>query len=751
MADALYHRRWRAAHPEYRARQNRLRNERRRRLGRGDRSAEYRRRASRALPAIPGLHDGHDLFEQAHRIVGPKRRSLSTLHDPLHEDLLSEATLALLEGRDPADAVRSYGARERSYGRITCQLFERCLSRPGSRPCTSLTAGRATRSIRTQPKSSYQEWQRDRPGEATTTYRRSRQGAKSGQVLLHDKGTPFGAPLPSKTVARTPVPRRSAQPPGEPTWRSRPSQPRPTPTAPHPSACAVATAAPRSRSALVLRLSGLLRAARGRLRLRRRRRDADPRGDRRPRARASGATPSCCRSTRRRRVACRSARRRCSPPTGWRRILGLDRLWIKDDTRNPSLSASRTGRSRSPRPAPSSSASRRSPARRPATWPARRPRPRRRSGCRPTSSSRPTSSRPRSTTRWPTARRSSRSRAPTTTSTGCASRSPTRPAGASSTSTSGRSTPRARRRSPTRSPSRSAGGRRTSSSRRSPRARCSRRVARGFEELVELGLIDRRPIRFVGGQAAGCAPVATAWAAGTDVIEPVRTPDTIVRSLAIGNPADGRYVGRARATRADGSVEAIEDEVTAAAIRDVARLEGIYPETAGGVTLAAAAAARRRGRHPARRRGRRAADRERPQDARRTARSGMADGVARPGRAGPRAGHPPEPVGLRALAGRRRGMSTVRIPPTLRDRDRRGEAGRGPGRHGPRGRRRPGRAPSGPRGAAHRPGRRPQPVRQRVPQRHRHPPPRGARHAGRRRATRSSSCRRWPAARWSAV
>jgi threonine synthase len=120
------------------------------------------------------------------------------------------------------------------------------------------------------------------------------------------------------------------------------------------------------------------------------------------------------------------------------------------------------------------------------------------------------------------------------------------------------------------------------------------RVARGFEELVELGLIERRPIRFVGGQAEGCAPVATAWAAGTDVIEPVRSPDTIVRSLAIGNPADGRYaVELANAT--GGSIEAIEDPTTAAAIRDVARLEGIYPETAGGVTLAAAAAARRRG------------------------------------------------------------------------------------------------------------------------------------------------------------
>ena len=142
------------------------------------------------------------------------------------------------------------------------------------------------------------------------------------------------------------------------------------------------------------------------------------------------------------------------------------------------------------------------------------------------------------------------------------------------------------------------------------------RVARGFEELVELGLIAPHPIRFVGGQAAGCAPVATAFERGTDVIEPVREPDTIVRSLAIGNPADGRYAVEL-ARDSGGSVEAIDDPTTAAAIREVARLEGIYPETAGGVTLGR----RRRGpatrRHPRRRRGRRAADRERPQDARR--------------------------------------------------------------------------------------------------------------------------------------
>jgi threonine synthase len=99
------------------------------------------------------------------------------------------------------------------------------------------------------------------------------------------------------------------------------------------------------------------------------------------------------------------------------------------------------------------------------------------------------------------------------------------------------------------------------------------RVARGFEELALLGLIERRPIRFVGGQAAGCSPVATAFAAGTDVIEPVRAPDTIVRSLAIGNPADGRY-----------AVELARDSGGS-----------IDPETAGGVTLGAVAAARRRG------------------------------------------------------------------------------------------------------------------------------------------------------------
>jgi threonine synthase len=120
------------------------------------------------------------------------------------------------------------------------------------------------------------------------------------------------------------------------------------------------------------------------------------------------------------------------------------------------------------------------------------------------------------------------------------------------------------------------------------------KLAKGFGELAAVGLIDRRPIRFVGGQASGCAPVATAWAMGATEVDPVRTPDTFVRSLAIGNPADGRYSVEL-ANASGGSIEAIDDPTTAAAIRRVARLEGIYPETTGGVTVAAAEAARRRG------------------------------------------------------------------------------------------------------------------------------------------------------------
>ena len=120
------------------------------------------------------------------------------------------------------------------------------------------------------------------------------------------------------------------------------------------------------------------------------------------------------------------------------------------------------------------------------------------------------------------------------------------------------------------------------------------KIAKGFAELVDIGLVEAKEIRYVGGQPLGCAPVATAFAEGVDEIRPVRSPDTIVRSLAIGSPADGGYaLELARGT--GGSIEAIPDAVTAAAIRRTAANEGIFVETAGGVTIGAVEAARRRG------------------------------------------------------------------------------------------------------------------------------------------------------------
>ena len=83
-------------------------------------------------------------------------------------------------------------------------------------------------------------------------------------------------------------------------------------------------------------------------------------------------------------------------------------------------------------------------------------------------------------------------------------------------------------------------------------------------------------------------------ASGSDVVEPVRRPDTIVRSLAIGSPADGRYALEL-ARRTGGSIEAVTDASTASAIRTIAACEGVFPETAGGVTIAAAEQARATG------------------------------------------------------------------------------------------------------------------------------------------------------------
>lgn len=110
------------------------------------------------------------------------------------------------------------------------------------------------------------------------------------------------------------------------------------------------------------------------------------------------------------------------------------------------------------------------------------------------------------------------------------------------------------------------------------------KVDKSLTELGKLGLVDQTPYRIFGAQATGCSPVAQAFQAGLDVVRPVR-PDTIAKSLAIGNPADGPYVLDV-CRRTNGSVAAVTDDEVVAGIRLLARTEGIFAETAGGVTVA---------------------------------------------------------------------------------------------------------------------------------------------------------------------
>ncbi|WP_052848600.1 threonine synthase [Streptomyces avicenniae] len=109
------------------------------------------------------------------------------------------------------------------------------------------------------------------------------------------------------------------------------------------------------------------------------------------------------------------------------------------------------------------------------------------------------------------------------------------------------------------------------------------KIDKGFKELIETGLVEDRPYRIFGAQAEGCSPVSRAWREGHDVVRPVR-PDTIAKSLAIGNPADGPYVLDI-ARRTGGAVEDVTDAEIVDAIKLLARTEGIFTETAGGVTL----------------------------------------------------------------------------------------------------------------------------------------------------------------------
>ncbi len=119
------------------------------------------------------------------------------------------------------------------------------------------------------------------------------------------------------------------------------------------------------------------------------------------------------------------------------------------------------------------------------------------------------------------------------------------------------------------------------------------KVVRGFQDFIDAGLVSGELPAMNGAQAAGCSPVATAFEAGTDVCRPVK-PDTIAKSLAIGNPADGPYaVGFARET--GGGIDSVTDDEIRAGIRLLAETTGIFTETAGGVTTAVLAKLAKRG------------------------------------------------------------------------------------------------------------------------------------------------------------
>jgi len=111
------------------------------------------------------------------------------------------------------------------------------------------------------------------------------------------------------------------------------------------------------------------------------------------------------------------------------------------------------------------------------------------------------------------------------------------------------------------------------------------KIAKAFQELAHLGLIPEARTRMYAAQAAGCGPIVTMIKKDTDVLEPVR-PQTIAKSLAIGNPADGYYAYRA-AKDSGGYGEHATDEEIIDGMRLLARTEGIFAETAGGVTVTA--------------------------------------------------------------------------------------------------------------------------------------------------------------------
>ena len=120
------------------------------------------------------------------------------------------------------------------------------------------------------------------------------------------------------------------------------------------------------------------------------------------------------------------------------------------------------------------------------------------------------------------------------------------------------------------------------------------KIKKSFDELIELGLVEPKAVKFFGAQATGCSPISTAVKLGKTEIDPQK-PATIARSLAIGNPADGPYAIKT-ITQSGGWSEDVSDPEIIDAIQLLAECEGIFTETAGGVTVGCARKLHKQGR-----------------------------------------------------------------------------------------------------------------------------------------------------------
>jgi threonine synthase len=120
------------------------------------------------------------------------------------------------------------------------------------------------------------------------------------------------------------------------------------------------------------------------------------------------------------------------------------------------------------------------------------------------------------------------------------------------------------------------------------------KIKKAFDELIQLGLVEAKPVKFFGAQATGCSPISTAVKSGNAEIEPQK-PATLARSLAIGNPADGHYAIKT-INKTGGWAEDVSDPEMIESIQLLAETEGIFTETAGGVTTGCARKLYRQGR-----------------------------------------------------------------------------------------------------------------------------------------------------------